>query len=151
MAFVNEYIPETDVKKYDLEEIDKSLFGRGRTSSRDWTIDRDRDIYLRHVASGRDEDSRISTWNFHWKGSLIWFKREILAARGARKAPSWSHIRVYDFDIPEPLQSQREVIFSEPTTSTAPRTSSRPSIAMSPSTTSNCHSPPFTPKPRWRP
>jgi hypothetical protein len=112
MAFVNEYIPEADVEKYGLEEID-SKFLIGRIYDRTWTIDRERDIYLRQVAAGRDEDSRISTWAFHWKGALIWLKREELAFRGGRNAPSWSHARVYDFVIPEPLQSQREVIFQD--------------------------------------
>ena len=74
MAFVNEEIPEADVEKYGLEAIDDSFFGAGGTTSRNWTIDRARDIYLRCVARGRDEESQLSTWIFYWKGALIWFK-----------------------------------------------------------------------------
>ena len=44
MAFVNERIPEADVEKYGLEAIDEQHLV-GCTNSRDWTIDRARDIY----------------------------------------------------------------------------------------------------------
>ena len=113
MAFVNEEIPEADVEKYGLEKIDDSLFGAGRTISRAWTVDRARDIYLREVAMGRDELSRISTWTFYWKGELIWFKREVVDFKGARNAPCWTHQKVYDFKIPEAVQHHREEIFRD--------------------------------------
>ena len=113
MAFVNERIPEADVEKYGLEKIDNELLSIGKTYSRDWTIDRARDIYLREVAIGRDELSRISTWTFYWKGELIWFKREVVDFKGARNAPCWSHQKVYDFRIPETVQPHREEIFRD--------------------------------------
>ena len=113
MAFINERIPEADVEKYGLEKIDDSLFGAGRTISRAWTVDRARDIYLRCVARGRDELSRISTWTFYWKGALIWFKWEVIDFKGARNAPCWVHQKVYDFKIPESVQNHREEIFRD--------------------------------------
>ena len=113
MAFVNERIPEADVEKYGLEKIDHFLFGGGATFSRAWTVDRARDIYLREVAIGRDELSRISTWTFYWKSGLIWFKREVIDFKGARNAPCWTHQKVYDFKMPESLQSHREEIFHD--------------------------------------
>ena len=113
MAFINERIPEADVEKYGLEKIDDFLFGGGATFSRAWTVDRTRDIYLREVAIGRDELSRISTWTFYWKGALIWFKREGIAFKGERGGPCWLHFKVYDFKIPEAVQSHREEIFQD--------------------------------------
>jgi len=113
MAFVNEEIPEADVEKYGLEKIDNELLSIGKTYSRDWTIDRARDIYLREVAIGRDELSRISTWTFYWKGALIWFKWEVIDFKGARNAPCWVHQKVYDFKIPESVQNHREEIFRD--------------------------------------
>ena len=113
MAFVNEEIPEADVEKYGLEKIDDSFFGAGGTTSRNWTIDRARDIYLREVAVGRDELSHISTWTFCWKGALIWFKRAMIDFKGARNAPCWSHQKAYDFRIPETVQPHREEIFRD--------------------------------------
>ena len=113
MAFINERIPEADVEKYGLEKIDDSLLGAGRTISRDWTIDRARDIYLREVAVGRDELSHIATWTFYWKGELIWFRREVIDFKGARNAPCWTHQKVYDFKIPESVQNYREEMFQD--------------------------------------
>ena len=112
MAFVNERIPEADVKKYGLEAIDEQHLV-GRTNSRDWTIDRARDIYLREVVVGRDELSHITIWTFYWKGALIWFKWEVIDFKGARNAPCWVHQKVYDFKIPEAVQNHREEIFRD--------------------------------------
>ena len=44
MAFVNEFISAEDVAKYGLKAIDEQFKSNG-TNSRDWTIDRERDIY----------------------------------------------------------------------------------------------------------
>lgn len=71
MGFVNERISAGDAEKYGLAEIDQQYFGR--TRARDWTIDRDREIYLRHVASEREERQGFVTWNFFWSGDLIEF------------------------------------------------------------------------------
>ncbi|WP_200958258.1 hypothetical protein [Massilia sp. Root335] len=60
MAFINEFIPEADIKKYGIEEINKKYIVGG-TKSGQWTIDRDRDIYLRCVARGREEYRSEST------------------------------------------------------------------------------------------
>ena len=109
MAFVNEEIPEADVEKYGLEKIDDLFFGAGVTTSRDWTIDRARDIYLREVAIGRDELSRISTWTFYWKGALIWFKREALGVE--KKPDGLRHARSrLTLTLPEHLTSRRQEI-----------------------------------------
>ena len=109
MAFVNERIPEADVEKYGLEKIDDSFFGAGGTTSRAWTIDRARDIYLRCVARGRDELSHISTWTFYWKGALIWFRREALGVE--KKPDGLRHARSrLMLTLPEHLTSRREEI-----------------------------------------
>ncbi|MDO8299395.1 hypothetical protein [Lacisediminimonas sp.] len=71
MPFVNEYIPPDDVKKYHIEEINKKVY-LGFNHSRQWTIDRERDIYFRRVSRGREEFSAETTNTFYWKGRLIW-------------------------------------------------------------------------------
>lgn len=71
MSFVNERISTEDVEKYGLEAIDRSYMGR--TRARDWTIDKEREIYLRNVASEREERQGFETWNFYWQGDLIEF------------------------------------------------------------------------------
>ena len=112
MAFVNEEVSKEDAKKYGMDQIDENHLV-GRIIYRTWTIDRARDIYLREVAHGRDEESQLSTWTFYWKGALIWFKREVIDFKGARNAPCWSHQKVYDFKIPEAVQNHREEIFRD--------------------------------------
>jgi|EndMetStandDraft_7_1072992.scaffolds.fasta_scaffold108870_3 hypothetical protein len=70
MAFVNEYIASADAERYDLESINET-FIVGGTHAHDWTIDRDRDLYLRVVARGREEMAGCSTWTLYRCGDLI--------------------------------------------------------------------------------
>ena len=107
--FVNEHISTSDVIKYNIEEIDKS-YVIGGTSARDWTIDRDRDIYLRQVANGREENLGRSTWTFYWKGDLIRVDTLILSTSGGPGLPSSSHKRIRNIDIPFHLFDQRAEI-----------------------------------------
>ena len=93
MAFVNEFIPDEDVEKYHLKEIDEKFFV-GQTNSRQWTIDRERDIYLRNVArgAGADPDFRNqTTWTFYWKGDPLTVRLDLMEGRGERGGPGWSH------------------------------------------------------------
>lgn len=93
MAFVNEFISPDDIEKYNLEKIDET-FVVGGTRARDWTIDRERDIYLRNVAvgSGPDPDERNQTkWTFYWKGTALTLRLDLLDGYGAPGEPGWSH------------------------------------------------------------
>lgn len=94
MAFVNEFIPAEDVEKYDLKAVDKN-FIVGRTRARDWTIDRERNIYLRNVAigGGADPDLRNqTTWTFYWRGDLLNLRLDLLDGGAGESAEhGWSH------------------------------------------------------------
>lgn len=81
MAFVNEYIPEVDIEKYGIKTIDQSLFGKeGTTNRRDWTIDRERNIYLRKVAnSPRESADNIYRWTFFGEEHSCGFSEKSLA------------------------------------------------------------------------
>lgn len=75
MAFVNEYVPEDDIKKYKLDEIwlkyhpeEKSVPNHYR---HEWTVDRERDIYLKWVNVGREEYSSRLTFVLYWKGEFF--------------------------------------------------------------------------------
>lgn len=73
MAFVNEYISPEDRELYRLEAFEKRL---GTINpQRSWTIDRDRDIFLRIInpearkSEPGDPDARYEKdFQFHWKG-----------------------------------------------------------------------------------
>ena len=95
MAFVNEFIPDEDVEKYHLKEIDKH-FHPG-TRARDWTIDRERDIYLRNVdiGGGPDPEGRNELiWTFYWKGDPLTVRLDSITGGGERGKPGWSHWRM---------------------------------------------------------
>ena len=69
MAFVNEYVPEEDVKKYNLAVIDKNYF-KGHYKP-DWTRNKEKDIYLRWMGDGGQEGMEYKTFSFYWKGTLL--------------------------------------------------------------------------------
>lgn len=77
MAFVNEYVSEEDIKKYDLVDIwlqahplDRKDGGPPPTYRFNWTIDRDRDIYLICVGGG-GYDQFYTEWVLYWKGRPV--------------------------------------------------------------------------------
>jgi hypothetical protein len=93
MGFVNEFIPPEDVERWGLAEIDER-FVVGGTRSRQWTIDREREIYLRNVArgGGGDPDIRNQTiWTFYWQGTPLTVRLDLLDGRGGPGEPGWSH------------------------------------------------------------
>jgi hypothetical protein len=80
MPFVNEYIPAEDIEKYHLKEIDKK-FIVGGTNARDWTVDRERNIYLRNVANGGGNEPEIrnqTTWSFFWHNELLTLRLDLV-------------------------------------------------------------------------
>lgn len=111
MAFINEYIPPADLVKYEIEKIDKQ-YVVGGTSARDWTIDRERDVYLRNVAAGREENASRLTWTLYWKGSLIRVETETIKIDRGASGQRHAHKRVRRIDIPDEVAEQRVQIVS---------------------------------------
>lgn len=93
MAFVNEFVPEEDVKKYGLEEIDRRY--RRADLRPQWTVDRERDMYLRLVDIGREEDSNRLEFTFFWKGVLLYVQLK-LRGGGVRGGEGWSEWSLHD-------------------------------------------------------
>lgn len=112
MAFVNEYIAEADIEKYGIKDINQR-FVVGGTSARDWTIDRERDIYLRNVANGREEFRYQSTWTFYWHGELLVVRLDLIEGRGKRGESGWSHYKLRHIDMPEHIQDKYSVIVDD--------------------------------------
>ena len=73
MAFVNEYIPEEDIEKYGIEEINRRCLkgyykgGEGEF----WCVDRKRDLYLRWISHGREERQDYYKYHFFWHDHLF--------------------------------------------------------------------------------
>ena len=116
MPFVNEYITPEDAEKYHLAEIDAKFIGGNK--SRDWTIDRERDIYLRNVAMGRDEDTKHeSLWTFYWKGTPLTVRLDLLGGEGKPGDPGWSHWRLVFLNgsngLPQALKEHRQSVLDD--------------------------------------
>ena len=68
MPFVNEYISEEDIKKWNLDDVifryNPTYKSKGIPFGHKfmWTIDRDQCVYLVCVRLGREERSSQSTW-----------------------------------------------------------------------------------------
>lgn len=119
MAFVNEFIPPEDVEKYGLKAID-AKFVMGCTNARDWTINRERDIYLRNVANGGgpDPDSRNQTkWTFYWRGTPLFLRLDLMGGGGGRGEPGWSHWKLVWLNgsngLPKHLKPHKAQILEE--------------------------------------
>jgi hypothetical protein len=121
MAFINEFTPPEDIEKYRFAEIDEH-FVMGGTSSRQWTIDRDRDIYLRNVALGAGSEIEVRNqlkWTFYWKGYELSMRLDLLDSSGKRGGPGWAHWRLVSVwldggnGLPEPLKPHRREILAD--------------------------------------
>jgi len=109
MTFVNEYISAEEIKKYDLENINKR-FIVGATKARDWTIDRKRNINLRNVANGREEFSHQSTWTFYWHGELILLELDNISTSGVAGGDRCGNKKLRSITIPHHLEANYDEI-----------------------------------------
>lgn len=119
MAFVNEYIPEADFKKYDFERLNKRPRKAGTAPSDAWTIDRDADVWLRKFYTEMDHTdlqggfTGISVWDFWWKGKLIAVTLESIETGGGVGKHCWSRKRLVALEIPAAMEAQRAQIVKD--------------------------------------
>lgn len=111
MAFVNEYISEADIEKYGIKELDEK-FRKGHYKP-DWTIDHERDIYLRYLHNEREEHSNRRTYYFYWKGNLLFVTVDLIDAKGERGSEQWSSYKMWRMDIPDALKLREAEIISD--------------------------------------
>jgi hypothetical protein len=107
MTFVNEYISPEDVEKYHIKEINKQFF-KGHYKP-DWTIDRERDIWLRYMTTGREDFA--SHWNFalYWKGRLLHIQLEV-SGGGKNRGEQWRHYKILRLGVGSALQAHEAEI-----------------------------------------
>jgi hypothetical protein len=113
MAFVNEYISEEDRQKYGLDEIENSPGMRARAPARDWTIDHDRNIYLRYIGCGREEFANRTAWHFYWSGELLVVDLLTIDAGGKPGEPCWAKKKIHRLPLPPHLSPRRDVIVAD--------------------------------------
>ncbi|PZO65194.1 MAG: hypothetical protein DI635_03935 [Pseudoxanthomonas suwonensis] len=96
MTFVNEFISDADVDKYGLKAIDEK-FIVGGTRARDWTIERERGIYLRNVAIGGGNEPEIrnqTQWSFYWKGHMLYLRLDHMGSGTDADGTGWTRWRM---------------------------------------------------------
>jgi hypothetical protein len=101
MPFINEFISEADIIKYNLEEINQAGYKISNIkipvgiptyhqNARDWTVDKERDIYLRQVTTNQGrpdmgfENDGWEGWTLYYKGELVWFAKNLVGGHGKR-------------------------------------------------------------------
>lgn len=112
MPFVNEKISAGDRIKYRIDEID-SVYRPNQTKARDWTIDHQKGIYLRHIAQGDEGERDITTWHLFWGGIPIELRLKTVSITPGRGGPVHSHKKVVSINIPAQLDLHRSTILSD--------------------------------------
>lgn len=120
MAFVNEYIPAEDFKKYDFDKLNRRpKETSGTAPADDWTIDREADVWLREFYTEMDHTAPqggytgVSAWDFYWKGTLMLVKVKAVAGGGGVGLPSWSKKKLLSINIPTTLEGRRGEILRD--------------------------------------
>lgn len=114
MAFVNEYIPETDYEKYDLRRIcgEHNLAHKGHMHAQNWIVDREREMFLIKIWAHRE--SEADGWAFYRQGEWIFFEmipKKAWAMPDASAGSFLFHVR--NFTVPNQLKHKREMIVAD--------------------------------------
>ncbi len=127
MTFINEYIPEDDLIKYNFKKLNKQRSAKDRNiisekysspgASDEWTIDRDANIWLRiqyvqsdHTMGGF---TGVKGWDYYWKGTLMYVVLETLDAHSDDNNHHWAKQKILDFQIPPELEKHRSQIVED--------------------------------------
>lgn len=110
MSFVNEFVSNADVKKYDLDEVNYKFW---KADSRfDWTINRERDIYLRWMKSGRGESGLQQEFSLYWDGTLLAVRMSssCVLRQDGTKALIW---KLHHLVLPGAMKARRDEIIED--------------------------------------
>ena len=108
MAFVNEYVSPEDVKKYDLDGINQR-FGKDPALRYQWTVDRERNVFLIWMDAGREEFSARQTLLLWWQGISV-FVRLLSATTGTLGSQVTSRWQLQQINLPPELVTKRTEI-----------------------------------------
>jgi hypothetical protein len=116
MSFINETVSEADIEKYKLRDINQ----RYHSSLRDmnigkWTIDRERDIYVRKMGTGREDLSSQTTFTFFWRGHLFFWILDLLDYQwnDGNSKVSWGLVNKKELYLPNELEPYRSEIIHD--------------------------------------
>ncbi len=108
MAFVNEYASPEDVKIYDLDGINQR-FGKDPALRYQWTIDRERNVFLIWMEAGREEFAARQTFLLWWQGISV-FVRLLSATTGTLDSQVTSRWQLQQIDLSPELDAKRTEI-----------------------------------------
>jgi hypothetical protein len=112
MAFVTQYIPEVDKKKYNITD-DSNFY---RAGSSDWAVDRERGIFLvRRTGPTPEGVPGQINWAYSWYGYLLDVLLETIDSGGDfRGGNGWEHKRILHISgLTQELQDKREQIIGD--------------------------------------
>jgi hypothetical protein len=107
MAFVNEYISKEDFAKYDLATINLKR-GVAADASDDWTIDKQKNIYIRCIQMGHPETPSESRWTLFYEGKLFDFGLLHISTEGVPGGVRKGHDALRNLSIPTGWESRRK-------------------------------------------
>lgn len=111
MAFINEYITAEDLVKYDIEAFYlKYVVGGTRPSQ--WTIDRERSVYLINVARGREEYFNETTWILFFENQLIEFGINYLDCQESDSGVTTERKKLRHLNLPAQMIKRRDDVIS---------------------------------------
>ena len=110
MGFINEFISAEDIIKFDIHAVNFRYLKSNRNPN--WTIDRERNIYLRRMTTGREEFAADSEWTLYWKGTLI----PVDLTVSGEKLPDdedLAHYKLRNIVVPDDLRDKRSEILGD--------------------------------------
>jgi hypothetical protein len=115
MAFINEIVSEIDIEKYRLRDINQQYHFALRDMTCRWTVDRERDIYVRKMGTGREEFSSHTTFTFYWKGHLFFWilVLDSIEDTDDESKTVWSLAEKKPLYLPPELEPLREEIMTD--------------------------------------
>jgi hypothetical protein len=123
MAFVNEFVSEEDIQRFDLDELSPNWWGEGRPPKwfrHAWTIDRERDLWLIEAKmikqvgrSNRSKPTTKSIFILDWQGQRIRFLLDYAGSSDAfSDAPFHRKWSLLEKHIPATLDVPRQTVLS---------------------------------------
>jgi CRISPR/Cas system-associated exonuclease Cas4 (RecB family) len=124
MPFINEFISEADMIKYNLEKINRTYknpppagIPTYPTPITQWTVDKERDIYLRKVTTNQGrpdmgfENDGWEGWTLYYKGELIWFVKKTIKSIRLVNDSQHSYYEIKYLTIPNNLKIDYDIIY----------------------------------------
>jgi hypothetical protein len=110
MAFVNENVSHEDAEKFDLDGITKK-FGGSIGPRYQWTIDRNKNVFLKWISAEREEFSNRQNFVLYWKGGVIpiSLEKETIGNYSDGAKTLWTSKGI---DLPGELERSRDEIVS---------------------------------------